>query len=47
MVSFPTSTVHDDDVDSTSMALWYLSIGRFNMAAKQKQTYRIKDDYVI
>lgn len=47
MVSFPEPTVHDDDVDSTSMALWYLSIGRFNAQAKQKQVYRINDDYVI
>jgi predicted phage terminase large subunit-like protein len=44
MIAFPDDSVHDDDVDSTSMALWYLSIGRLG---EKKTVYRIDDDYAV
>jgi len=47
MVSFPEPTIHDDDVDSTSMALWYMSVGQFDISANKKTVYRIVDDYAI
>lgn len=44
MVAFPDDSAHDDDVDSTSMALWYLSVGRHG---GKKTIYRIADNYEI
>jgi predicted phage terminase large subunit-like protein len=44
MIAFPDDSVHDDDVDSTSMALWYMSIGRLG---EKKTVYRIDDDYAV
>jgi predicted phage terminase large subunit-like protein len=44
MVAFPDDSVHDDDVDCTSMALWYLSVGR---VGERKTVYHIADDYAV
>ena len=44
MVAFPDDSVHDDDVDCTSMALWYLSVGR---VGEQKTVYRIEEDMPV
>jgi predicted phage terminase large subunit-like protein len=47
MVAFPDDSVHDDDVDSTSMGLWYLSVGRFGKPQNQKKVYVMQDDYAV
>ena len=44
MIAFPDPAVHDDDVDSTAQALWYLSLG---ISANQKTVYKMEDDYEI
>jgi len=44
MVAFPDDSVHDDDVDCTSMGLWYLSVGR---AGERKTVYHIAEDMPV
>lgn len=44
MIAFPDPTVHDDDVDSTAQALWYLSQG---YRGKGRTVYQMEDTYAI
>jgi predicted phage terminase large subunit-like protein len=44
MIAFPDPTVHDDDVDSTAQALWYLSQG---YRGQERTVYQMEDTYAI